>query len=26
MGKNGDDEPIITDNIAHSWDEHEWKW
>jgi antitoxin MazE len=26
MGENGDDEPIINDNISHSWDEQEWKW
>jgi hypothetical protein len=22
----GDDEPIIDDNISHSWDEEEWQW
>lgn len=26
MGEDGDDEPIINDNISHSWDEQEWKW
>jgi antitoxin MazE len=26
MGENGDDEPIISDNMSHSWDEQEWKW
>ena len=26
MGENGDDEPIVGDNISHSWDEQEWKW
>ena len=26
MGENGDDEPIISDNISNSWDEQEWKW
>ena len=26
MGQKGDDEPIIDDNISHSWDEEEWQW
>jgi len=26
MGQRGDDEPIIDDNISHSWDEEEWQW
>ncbi|HKL83445.1 MAG TPA: AbrB/MazE/SpoVT family DNA-binding domain-containing protein [Desulfobacter sp.] len=26
MGENNDDEPIIDDNISHSWDEEEWQW
>lgn len=26
MGEKNDDEPIIDDNIAHSWDEQEWQW
>ena len=26
MGKKGDDEPILDENISHSWDEEEWQW
>ena len=26
MGEKGDDEPIIDENISHSWDEEEWQW
>jgi antitoxin MazE len=26
MGKKGDDELIIDDEISHSWDEEEWQW
>ncbi len=26
MGELGDDEPIIDENISHSWDEEEWQW
>jgi antitoxin MazE len=26
MGENGDDEPIIRENITHSWDDEEWQW
>ena len=26
MGENNDDEPIIDENISHSWDEEEWQW
>jgi len=26
MAEKGDDEPIIDDNISHSWDESEWQW
>jgi antitoxin MazE len=26
MGENGDDEPLIDDNISHSWDDEEWQW
>ena len=26
MGKQGDDEPILDENISHSWDEEEWQW
>jgi len=26
MGQKGDDEPIIDDDISHSWDEEEWQW
>jgi len=26
MGKKGDDEPIIDDNLSHPWDDDEWQW
>jgi antitoxin MazE len=26
MGENGDDEPILNENMSHSWDEEEWHW
>ena len=26
MGEMVDDEPIIDENISHSWDEEEWQW
>ncbi len=26
MGKMGDDELIIDEDISHSWDEEEWQW
>jgi antitoxin MazE len=26
MGEHGDDEPILDENISHSWDEEEWQW
>ena len=26
MGERGDDEPILDENILHSWDEKEWQW
>ena len=26
MGGKGDDEPILDENISHSWDEEEWQW
>ena len=26
MGEKGDDEPILDENISHSWDEEEWRW
>ena len=26
MGEKNDDQPIIDDNISHSWDEEEWQW
>lgn len=26
MGQKGDDEPIIDENISHSWDNEEWQW
>ncbi len=26
MGENGHDEPVIDDNLSHSWDEAEWQW
>jgi antitoxin MazE len=26
MGEKKDDEPIIDDNLSHSWDEEEWQW
>ena len=26
MGERGDDEPILDENILHSWDEEEWQW
>ena len=26
MGEKGDDEPILDENISHSWDEEEWQW
>lgn len=26
MGAKGDDEPILDENISHSWDEEEWQW
>ncbi|MBF0200598.1 MAG: AbrB/MazE/SpoVT family DNA-binding domain-containing protein [Desulfamplus sp.] len=26
MGKKGDDELILDENIAHSWDQEEWQW
>ena len=26
MSENGDDEPIIRENITHSWDDEEWQW
>jgi antitoxin MazE len=25
-GERGDDEPILEENISHSWDEEEWHW
>jgi antitoxin MazE len=26
MGENGDDKPILDENMSHSWDEEEWRW
>lgn len=26
MGEKGDDEPILGENISHSWDDEEWLW
>lgn len=26
MGEKGDDEPILCENISHSWDDEEWQW
>ena len=26
MGEKGDDEPILGENISHSWDDEEWQW
>ncbi len=26
MGERSDDEPIVDDQISHSWDEEEWQW
>lgn len=26
MGKMGDDELLVAENISHSWDNEEWQW
>ena len=26
MGKKGDDEPIIQEDLSNAWDEEEWQW
>lgn len=26
MSEKGDDEPLIDENVSHSWDEKEWQW
>lgn len=26
MSEKGDDEPILGEDISHSWDDEEWQW